>query len=255
MKESFTTALKNHFKQLDLTVQTDSPSLRIRIHQVVSSHTSSLSFKSDSDKIVHLWEDVWHLHSEIVESRIGSLLGKSKRIHARSTQVKRIEKKKADAFLNQNHLQGTTSAYYKYGLFLKDELIAVSTFSKSRIMHDGVVPYRSYEWERFACRNGISIVGGIGKILSAFIKEIHPAHIMTYIDKDWSTGSGYASIGFVRKEEILPQTYWVKPGEWKRYPIHKLPEGINAENDLKANGYVEVKNSGSIKMVLDLRRG
>jgi hypothetical protein len=69
-------------------------------------------------RIVHLWEDVWFKSPEIVQSRLLASLGHSQRISARLTQARRIDKATLDAFLTTNHLQASTNAKLKYGLFL-----------------------------------------------------------------------------------------------------------------------------------------
>lgn len=226
---------------------------KIIVHAHSNQAKQLFQYGSDdgANKTVHIWEDVWHSKPDIIKSRLQSLAAKSKRIHARATQIKRIDKKTADSFLIQNHLQGATNAYYKFGLYHKEEMVAVATFSKSRVMHDGAMLYRSYEWERFANKNGFTVVGGMNKLLKHFLQLVHAQHIMTYIDKDWSDGSGYQKIGFKIIDETPPQTYWVKQDEWIRYSENNPPEEV-LKGKLKQ--YFKVHNSGSIKMILDLRR-
>ena len=210
-----------------------------------------IQLSEEPKQTIHIWEDQWINKQAIVESRIGALFGQSKRIHARSTKIKRLDKKQSEAFLNANHLQGTTSAYYKFGLMHKDELVAVATFSKSRIMNDGVVPYRSYEWVRFANKIGLTVVGGIGKLLNHFVDELHPAHIMTYIDLAWSDGKGYQTIGFKKGDTLQQVEYKLKIDEWKRIPIHQFKTTELTTKEQQA--YVSISNVGSVKMIRDLR--
>jgi hypothetical protein len=203
-------------------------------------------------RLLHLWSDVYVQQKNLVEARILSLLGTRNRIHARQTSVVRIDKKQADKFLQANHLQKHTGAYYKYGLEYKGEMVAVATFSKSRVMTDGIVPYRSYELERFASKLGTTVTGGLGKLLSHFILQHHPAHLMTYADRDWSAGAGYEKLGFTLVESTSPQAFYIHPDEMIRYPIHRLPENFT-EDDMKQKGYVKIFNAGSLKYILDRR--
>ena len=202
-------------------------------------------------QIIHIWEDQWITKRPIIESRIQALFGQSKRIHARATSIKRLNKKETEAFLNANHLQGETTAYYKYGLLKEHELVAVATFSKSRMMNDGVVPYRSYEWVRFANKNGITVVGGIGKLLNHFIEELHPAHIMTYIDLAWSDGKGYQKIGFKKIDTVVPKQYMINPNDWIRIPSHQFVQMELSKKEQQ--NYLQISNVGSVKMIRDLR--
>lgn len=235
----------------------NSPSLRLKeplrvvMHSLDASHDGVYHFLSgqQAQRVIHIWEDIWYARREQVESRLRSLAGMSRRLHARNCEVKRIDKLTTDHFLKTNHLQGTSGAYYKYGLYSGDELVAVATFSKSRVMKDGAVPYRSYEWERFASKTGTTVTGGLGKLLAYFIDLIHPAHIMTYIDLDWSTGSGYEKLGFRHTGTTQPVEYFVKPGDWIRVPVHHMHPG-ETEQDYINSGYYRIANSGSRKMVL-----
>lgn len=193
--------------------------------------------------MIYLWEDVYLRKKELVEARLLALIGKRQRIHARQTSIKRIDQKQATTFLNEHHLQQYVNAYYKYALVYKDELVAVATFSKSRVMNDGVTPYRSYELIRFASKIGTTVTGGLGKLLHYFIEQHHPAHIMTYADRDWSAGDGYIKLGFRQTGITPPQLFWTDTTTFERVP-HTLPF---------REGYVRVWNSGNLKFVLDRR--
>jgi len=214
---------------------------------------SQLSDEANEKKIrlIHLWEDVWKHHEELVRSRILALFGRSKRIHGRQTEIVRLNKKVADDFLIENHLHGTTNAYYKFGLTLNDELVAVATFSKSRVMNDSQALYRSYELVRFASLKGTTITGGLSKLLNYFINEFHPAHIMTYADRDWSSGESYTKLGFTFSGNTKPQEFFIHPGEMIRLYPHRLKE---TEDLLLKKGYLKIYNAGNAKFILDRRR-
>lgn len=222
-------------------------------------HTSDPSFfaglikeaTQKEQRIIHLWEDMWIHHLALVQERIRTLLGLRRRIHARQTQVVRLDKEQTDLFLKMHHLQGTTGAYYKFGLMFGDELVAVATFSKSRVMHDGPVYYRSYELERFASVAGVTVTGGLGKLLNHFIEQYEPAHLMTYADGDWSNGEGYQKLGFDLVERTASQFFQIHPHELLRLYPHRLKE---SPGELSAKGYRLICNSGNLKFVMD-RRG
>lgn len=206
----------------------------------LSNETQALGLK-----IIHLWEDVYLKNQPLVEARLFSIIGKRIRIHARQTTIVRIDKTQATAFLTKHHLQYYVSAYYKYALVWKAEIVAVATFSKSRVMHDGAVPYRSYELIRFASKMGTTVTGGLGKLLNHFIEQHHPAHIMTYADRDWSNGEGYSKLGFTEVEKTSPQLFNVDTETNERLRI--------SEPLLPHKNYVQVMNAGNLKFVLDRR--
>ncbi len=194
--------------------------------------------------IIHVWEDIWTQKKDLIKLRLQSIIGMAKKIHARKTEIVRMNKLQAAEFLNQYHLQGSTSAYYKYGLTHEDELVAVATFSKARTMYDGPVYYRSYELERFASKAGVNIVGGLSKLMQHFIKTNQAKHLMTYADRDWSTGESYLKIGFKLIEETPPQSFCIDETTLTRYTDKQI---------LAANNKVKIYNSGSLKFVWDNR--
>lgn len=188
-------------------------------------------------KLIHLWEDLWLSKPDQVLARIKSLLGTNSRVHGRKTKIAKITKPVADAFLIENHLQGTVNSRYKIGLFEKNQLIAVATFSALRKMNH-TENYRSAELIRFAVKAGYSVTGGLSKLISFFAATYQPNDLMTYADRDWSAGEAYTKLGFVQTAVLEPQTYL-------------LDENLNRQ--LKKDDQVfaqEVFNTGSLKFIL-----
>ncbi|UKJ06094.1 hypothetical protein [Solitalea lacus] len=219
----------------------------------------------ESDKnqrVIVIWEDQWITQKELIQSRIQSILGITKRIHGRATKVKRIDKNLLNSFLANNHLNVITTAKFKYGLFYKDELVAVASFSSGRLMKTRGENYRSYELIRFANLRGNTVVGGLSKLLKQFIEEINPGDIMTYADREWSQGMGYEKLGFICEGITPAQQFWLKEGEWIRYYTHKLPvELLRQKNSdeteqafLNRLGYVQIQNAGNYKYRLTLQK-
>ncbi len=221
-----------------------------------------------SIKVIHLWEDVWRTKRKVVESRLRAVFGDSQRIPARLTKVRRIDKPTLDAFIEENHLQVSTTAKYKYGLFLpkqyeriiktdlpsvhsirevfahsEEVLVAVASFSGGKnILRDGQA-YRSFELIRFANLLNCTVVGGLDKLLQAFVKEVHPDDIMTYADRDWSDGRSYERIGFERIGATPPQAFYVNPATFERHYAERLKEtAVPAE-------WIKVYNAGNWKFL------
>ncbi len=55
-------------------------------------------------------------------------------------------------------------------------------------------PYRSYEMVRFANVTGVTVTGGLSKLIKAFAEEVKPDDIMTYVDREWSDGKATANL-------------------------------------------------------------
>ena len=83
-------------------------------------------------------------------------------------------------------------------------LVAVASFSEGRTMRDGT---RSFEWIRFASLRGLRVIGGMGKLLDAFVQEHKPDDVMTYVDAAESDGSAYKELGF-EQEAIIQRNGW-----------------------------------------------
>ena len=134
-------------------------------------------------------------------------------VFARNCDVRKIDRKTADAFLDVNHIWGSASCRDCYGLFRRRvtgvserltanaaeasavasdvvpvqennctvcELVAVATFSNARRWEKQGRTVSSYEWVRYASLKDTRVVGGMGKLLKAFIEERHPDDVMTY---------------------------------------------------------------------------
>lgn len=132
-------------------------------------------------------------------------LGKLPSVFARNCTARRIDKGTAAVFLSSAHKFGDASARYRYGLFVerntgkeetafqKGTLVAVATFSSARKMRDRS---RSFEWVRYASLPGTRVIGGMGKLLDAFVEEVRPDDVMTYAPAQCGDGDVYIELGF-----------------------------------------------------------
>ncbi|TDE15684.1 hypothetical protein [Dyadobacter psychrotolerans] len=207
---------------------------------------------------VVLWEDLWKFKKKIVQSRISALLGKSTRIPGRLTYISRLHKKTSETFLERNHLQGSVSSKYRYGLYLparyfrvlpdgfvsngenQDLLVAVATFSNARIFAKNEKTFRSHELIRFSNLRNTTVVGGMDKLLSAFIKEFHPDDIMSYVDLEWSDGAGYTKLGFNKISAKPSMQLLLDPQTNERFSGKNIPENRQV---------IKITNAGNLKFV------
>ncbi|MEH0155856.1 hypothetical protein V6R21_17050 [Limibacter armeniacum] len=212
---------------------------------------------SSGTKLIIIWEDQWYSKPKVLQSRILSIFGVTKRIHGRKTKVCKLDKPTLLSFLDENHLQVPLNGKYKYGLTLEGELIAVMSFSRGRqIPRDGV-PFQSYEMVRYCNKLGCTVVGGMSKLLKHFVKEVNPDDVMSYADRDWSDGNAYEQLGFELEDVLPPIYFWVDPESNTRYYPHLLPVSIPNEGDeerlMAQHGYYKVWNTGSMKYLLLLK--
>ncbi len=187
--------------------------------------------KEKNKRMIFLFEKDWLENPSLLENRILSLWKIRNRIHGRACKIEKINKFQSEEFLIKNHSLGSSGAHYHFGLFYKNELKAVASFSKARTMTYEEIPYYSYVWERYASASDCTVIGGMSKLLKAFIEETGAKHIMTYADKNWGNGDAFLKLGF--KEIVESETIN------SRIRINNLNRGISSV--------------GSLKFILDLR--
>ena len=246
------TKQKQQQQQLDSTTD-------IKDKKINDSNINSNIQIQPKISLIHLHEDVWHSKTDIVQSRLRNRFGKiigsntsSSRIYARKTIVRRIDAGTAIPFLHEYHLWSATKARYYYGLFLPqkereekgdDVLVAVATFStKRRILHGTTKQTsRSFELIRFCTRANTTVIGGITKLIRAFIKDQKQPvdEIVTVVDRDWGPGDGWHSIGFETMHVMAPVVMVVKDGV-RRYLV-----GAGIENEKNKNDIQQQKKTGA----------
>lgn len=140
-------------------------------------------------------------------------------IFARNCKVEKINAAIAREFLDAHHRYGFSKCKHCYGLFVARNgggrldrsggelfpigcMVAVACFSNARKWDKGGRTVMSYEWVRYASLEGTRVQGGMGKMLDAFIEEVHPDDIMTYAPlQDGTEGGVYELLGFKAEGE------------------------------------------------------
>lgn len=207
-------------------------------------------------QLIHISDYYWKNKQNIVKSRISYLLGHSKKIYARKTTIKQIDY--PVSFLNDNHIQGAGSITpINYGLYYDDTLVSVMTFSKPRFSSN-----QDYELVRFANLLNTTVIGGASKLLSVFRKEHPNASILSYSDKQWSTGTLYKLLGFKFSHSSVPNyKYFKYDNVLSRYQCQKhllkdkfpkyFSEDLTEEQIMSKAGYHRVYDCGNDVWVLE----
>jgi hypothetical protein len=229
------------------------------IAQLQEAHGYMTTKRATGNQCIILWEDYWIAKPEIVKSRLSAMLGLSFKIPARLTKVRRIDKKDASSFLESNHLNGSVSSKFRYGLFLPNRyyrvldadfqvdrgtdelLVAVATFSHPRIFQQEENAIRSYELIRFASVLKSNVMGGLDKLLNAFVKDRQPDNIMTYADLEWSDGASYRKLGFEMKGQTPPIAF--------NLDLNAMSRSSKSATANASEGQVTIYNAGSLKYV------
>jgi len=158
--------------------------------------------------LIHVWEDDWKTKRDIVKSIILNKLGlNSSKVYARSCKVKEVDSKDYRKFLDENHIQGYSSASIKIGLYLGDDLVSVMSFGWRRTNNK-----REFELIRFCNRLNTNILGGASKLFFYFLKNHNFDSVVSYADISFFSGDLYRSLGFKNIGISDPNYFWVVDG-------------------------------------------
>lgn len=179
---------------------------------------------------------------EKIAALILSKLKLNKTIYARSCEIKRVDKKTAVNFFETYHLMNSTKSAFNFGLYYKNELIALASFSKGRKMNRLREEQRSFELIRFCSRSGITVTGGLSKLLKNFCKEKNAGDIMTYVDKQLSDGSSFVRAGFKKYSETEPNYFLINKITFERTCASK-------DEIYDPKKFYLTPNAGNVKLV------
>lgn len=200
-------------------------------------------------QLIHIFEDEWTEKKEIVKSIILSKLGKlPNRLYARKCEIKLLDSKICNNFLNDNHLQGSCNSSIKLGLFYNNELVSCMTFGKRKITGKS-----TFELLRFCNKLNYFIIGGASKLFKYFLNNYNTNCITTYADRRYSNSNFYEQLGFEFSHNSNP-SYWYfkeKREHRSKYMKHKLskllddfdPNKTEYQNML-VNGYTKIWDCG-----------
>lgn len=235
------------------------------------------------DDILFLYEDRWWASKGVVQERILARLERFTSVFARKCNVisglnnQPLAEKVAE-FLKRNHSYSVTKSRYRFALEYQGDIVAVASFSEPRPMvrnmasplenipkdvlnnlnQQSVIIYDSYEWIRYASLPGIRVVGGMGRILSAFLQErlirkdnpLRPVEVMTYSDNEWSNGDVYLKLGFKYAGERGAVEHFVNKKSFIRYSVKEYSALLG--KGASENDFYKIKNKGSRKFLLQL---
>lgn len=204
-------------------------------------------------QLIHLWDYQFDKNTSLVISVIKSKLGViTTKIGARFTTVIELSSVEFRQFMENNHLQGAANANIKYGLVFEGKLVAAMGFGKSRFAKD------EYEMIRFASSIDTAVIGGASKLFSHFLKS-NPCirRIISYSDRDISTGKLYEKLGFTVKSITPPSyLYFIGRSVYNRilFQKHKLNNRLPVFDstdtewqNMTNNGYNRFWNTGNYK--------
>lgn len=215
-------------------------------------HVKKMKMCNDKNvRLITIFEDEWLKRENQVKNFLLSVINKNKtKIFARKTDIKEVPKKEAKIFLKDNHIQGSCPFKVAYGLYFKNELIAIMTGSHHHRQGNKGVLLLS----RLAFKGGVSIAGGASKLftlLKQYAKDNGYLKITSWSDNRWSEGKVYGKLGFIlKKNNIRDYSYtrgqnrYSKQSMSKRALIKKGGIGNNEEKMAKSLGFIRIWDCG-----------
>lgn len=166
-------------------------------------------------KLIHIWDYEWD--DEVMREKIKMLLrislGKvEEKIYARECTIREISNKEAKVLNDKVHLQNHRSAQVTYGLFYKDKLVQVMSFSKTRYNRN-LNEENIWEIIRSCTESNIVVIGGVSKLFSHFIKDHKPSKVFSYCDFNKFNGISYEKIGMKFIDYTGPEMKYVIDGK------------------------------------------
>ena len=219
-------------------------------------------------RLITIFEDEWILKPDQTKGYLRAILGKAEnKCDARKCEIRELVSSVAKEFHNNNHIQGHSNGRH-FGLFFKDDLVAISTFSKpsaSRNNHRNNED--KYELGRYTVKVNYSVRGGLGKLLSYFIKN-NPTikNIVSYSDNRWSSGNIYKTLNFDLINTGAPSYFYFKNGELKKHHRYNFtkhralelfggdPETETEWDIMCRSGYDRIWDCGSTKWNLKVNQ-
>ena len=170
-------------------------------------------------RLIHIFEDEWLEHEEIVKSKLRQIFGYNKglKVSARKCTIQPIDNTLSCNFLRKNHIQGSGNGSVHLGCFYNNELVGVMVFKRER--------KDSNKWEltRFATDINKHCIGVGGKLFKYFVKNYNPSEVKSFADRRWTLDKDdnlYVKIGFKLDRIIKPDYKYVVENINKRY--HKF---------------------------------
>lgn len=216
-------------------------------------------------RFVAIFEDEWDKSPQLVLNKLTHILNKTQvnGIMARKCQIRNITNAEKNNFLKANHIQGTSVSQINLGAFYNNELVAVMTFCKPRILMNKKIDKNIDSWElsRFATNMKYRVIGIASKLLSHFKKTHSWDNIYSFADRRWSYGNLYDKLGFKLSASNPPEYYYVinnkRMHRWgfrkdairEKFPQHYDPRLTEYEN-MRKLGIDRVWDCGMLKYIM-----
>ncbi|MHA1676639.1 MAG: hypothetical protein ACTSU6_05615 [Candidatus Njordarchaeales archaeon] len=206
--------------------------------------------------LIHIFEDEWIEHKEIVQSIIMNKFNMhNNNIHTRKCEICELDTKQIKQFYIDNHIQGYTNSSVHLALKYNDEIVSTLSFAKPRFN-------KNYDWEitRFANKLNTNVPGSFARLLKYF-RNKYSGSIITYSDLRYFSGKVYEYNGFQFLKYSQPN-YWYTDYKFRynrtKFQKHKLEEqlevfdsSLSEWENMQLNGWDRIWDCGNSVYVLE----
>ena len=172
--------------------------------------------------LIHIFEDEYVEHKDIVLAKIKHILGKDSdlpKIPGRKMVVKEILSNDAKEFLNKFHIQGSYKSTVYLGGFYEDKLVAVMALKNGNVTNNG------WELVRFATDSSYIYQGVASKMFTYFVRHYNPDAVVSFADRRWTPWSNnnlYTKLGFMLDRITKPDYRYYNENVDKYKRFHKM---------------------------------
>ena len=207
--------------------------------------------------LMHIFEDEWIEHKEVVLSKIAHILHISsydKKVRGHKCTVNEITPLIAKPFFEKNHIQGYVPGSVILGAFYESVLVGAVIFKK-----EATEGY--YELTRMATKNNYLCHGVCGKLFKYFVDNYKPVHIKSFADRRWTINKEsnlYTSLGFKLEKILQPDYRYVVNNQrqhkfgFRKQILHKkygLPLSMTEKEMCDTLGFYRIWDCGLYKFV------
>lgn len=238
LRDSFTASMtRSHILSNQMAIDVICTDKRIAFDFGPASQEKMLAAKADGIRLITVTSEQVYL------THCMNLLSPPTRVFARKCEIRAIDNRTANAFLDVNHRDGhARGAAVAYGLFHGEELLTVATFGRNRFREEGAELYR------LATKLGFQVVGGVSKLIKRFLKDC-PGKLTTYSSAMWGWGSAYIAADGEPKGLTRPGYFYFDQKSGRK--IHRM--AMSKGNFEKTTGnpwnqdLSEEENAASVK--------
>lgn len=203
-------------------------------------YDKSIKCQDKGIRLIHIYEwEVLEPQWSKIKLMLDQALGVNSKIYARNCTIKPISNNEAKILNEKVHLQGHRPAQVTYGLFYRNQLVQLMSFSRTRYNRN---LKSDDDWEIIrGCPGGnCSVVGGVSKLFQHFVQDFQPKKVFSYCDFNKFDGTSYEKLGMRFIGYTGPDKTWIIGGK----PVKRNPKRYQ---QLKSNAEGIMWGSGSKK--------